>query len=185
MTEFRYDATYEPAMPVCRLTIISAATGRRVTTGAIMDTGADATIVPTHLLRYIGARRVFETGLRSQWGEQRSVFLYLVDLEINGVTLPAVYVAGDERRRRGSARPECAQQAGSLTLDWAEEKLAHSAMPDRKGRDSGWGCRGSGVGWGLEWAGDAESEGGRRVRWGEGGEDREEKRREEERGESG
>ena len=48
------------------------------------------------MLRHIGARRVFETGLRSQWGEQRSVFLYLVDLEINGVTLPAVYVAGDE-----------------------------------------------------------------------------------------
>lgn len=96
MTEFIYDAAYEPAMPVCRVTIVSAATGRRVTADAIMDTGADATIVPISMLRPIGARRVFETGLRSQWGERRSVFLYLVDLEINGVTLPAVYVAGDE-----------------------------------------------------------------------------------------
>ena len=96
MTTFRYDATYEPAMPVCGVTIASAATGRRVTFNALMDTGADATIVPTHLLRQIGARRVFETGLRSQWGERRSVFLYLVDLEINGVTLPGIYVAGDE-----------------------------------------------------------------------------------------
>jgi len=96
MTEFNYDSAYEPAMPVCRVTIVSAATGRRVTSNAIMDTGADATIVPTRMLRPIGARRVFETGLRSQWGERRSVFLYLVDLEINGVTLPAVYVAGDE-----------------------------------------------------------------------------------------
>ena len=96
MTEFDYDAAYEPAMPVCRVTTVAAATNRRVTANAIIDTGADATIVPTHMLRRIGARRVFETGLRSQWGERRSVFLYLVDLEINGVTLPAVYVAGDE-----------------------------------------------------------------------------------------
>ena len=68
MTEFNYDAAYEPAMPVCRVTIVSAATDRRVTANAIMimDTGADATIVPTHMLRRIGARRVFETGLRSQ-----------------------------------------------------------------------------------------------------------------------
>ena len=83
-------------MPVCRVTIASIATGRRVASNAIMDTGADATIVPTQLLRPIGARRVFETGLRSQWGERRSVFLYLVDLEIDGLTLPAVYVVGDE-----------------------------------------------------------------------------------------
>jgi len=96
MTEFLYDATYEPSMPVCSMTITSAATGRRVTSDAILDTGADATIIPTPLLRHIRARRVFETGLRSQWGERRSVFLYLVDLEINGVTLPGVYVAGDE-----------------------------------------------------------------------------------------
>jgi hypothetical protein len=96
MTEFIYDATYEPAMPVCSVTIASAATGRHETFNAIMDTGADATIVPTRLLRHIGARRVFETGLRSQWGERRSVYLYLVDLEINGVTLPGIYVVGDE-----------------------------------------------------------------------------------------
>ena len=30
MTEFIYDSTYEPAMPVCRVTIASIATGRRV-----------------------------------------------------------------------------------------------------------------------------------------------------------
>jgi hypothetical protein len=48
MTEFIYDATYEPAMPICRLAIASAATGHRVAANAIIDTGADATIVPTH-----------------------------------------------------------------------------------------------------------------------------------------
>ncbi|MFQ5340263.1 MAG: hypothetical protein ACE5F6_01820 [Anaerolineae bacterium] len=47
-------------------------------------------------LRGIGARRAFEAGLRSQWGERRTVFLYLVDLQIGEVVLPGVYVVGDE-----------------------------------------------------------------------------------------
>ncbi len=96
MTDFIYDATYDPAMPVCAVTIAAAVTGRRAILHAIMDTGADATIVPSPVLRQIGARRVFETGLRSQWGERRTVFLYVVDLEVNGVALPGVYVVGDE-----------------------------------------------------------------------------------------
>jgi len=91
-----YDATYDPPMPVCRVTITAAVTDLRLVVNAIIDTGADATIVPARLLRNIGARRVFETGLRNQWGERRLVFLYLVDLEINGMVLPGIYVVGDE-----------------------------------------------------------------------------------------
>ena len=34
--------------------------------------------------------------VRSQWGERRSVFLYVVDLKIGKLTLPGVYVVGDE-----------------------------------------------------------------------------------------
>lgn len=96
MTRFAYDTVFDPAMPVCELTLVSAATGGRMTLSAIVDTGADATIIPTRFLRQIGARRVFETGLRSQWGERRMVFLYLVDLKINEIALPGAYVVGDE-----------------------------------------------------------------------------------------
>ena len=96
MIEFSYDAAYQPAMPVCSVTIASSAGDHRITCNAIIDTGADATIVPIRLLRHVGARRVFETGLRSHWGERRTVFLYLVDLEIDDVTLPALYAVGDE-----------------------------------------------------------------------------------------
>jgi len=34
--------------------------------------------------------------LRSQWGERRQVFLYLIDLHIGTILLPAVYVVGDD-----------------------------------------------------------------------------------------
>ena len=96
MRTFAYDTAYDPAIPICSVTISTTEDGREVALDAIIDTGADATMIPTGFLRRIGARRVFETGLRSQWGERRSVFLYLVDLAIDDIVLPGVYVVGEE-----------------------------------------------------------------------------------------
>lgn len=96
MDDFPYDITYDPALPVCALTLTAKPTGQQVELTAIIDTGADGTIIPIQYLRQIGARRAFETGLRSQWGERRTVFLYLVDLQIGELTLPGIYVVGDE-----------------------------------------------------------------------------------------
>lgn len=96
MSHYPYDPTYAPPIPVCDITLMARAAGRRVELSAIVDTGADGTIVPIRYLHHIGARRAFEASLRSQWGERRTVFLYLVDLMIGGVTLPGVYVVGDE-----------------------------------------------------------------------------------------
>ena len=93
MNGFPYDNTYDPALPVCQITLEGKSTGARVELTAIIDSGADATIIPIQHLRQIGARRAMETGLRSQWGERRTVFLYLVDLQINELTLPGIYEA--------------------------------------------------------------------------------------------
>ena len=97
MMTFPYDETYDPAAPVCQINLSVASTGLSVSLPAIIDTGADATIVPLGYLRQIGARRVFEAGLRSQWGERRRVYLYLIDLRLGEFTLPGVYVVGDDR----------------------------------------------------------------------------------------
>ena len=96
MHEFPYDSACDPAVPVCDVTLTAKSTGQQVSLKAIIDTGADGTIIPIQFLQKIGARRTFETGLRSQWGERRTVFLYLVDLQISGLTLPGIYVVGDE-----------------------------------------------------------------------------------------
>lgn len=79
MSEYPYNTAYDPPIPVCKVTLNAPATGRRIELNAIVDTGADGTIVPLCYLEGIGTRRTFETGLRSQWGERRTVFLYLVD----------------------------------------------------------------------------------------------------------
>jgi predicted aspartyl protease len=96
MLEFPYDAEQDPSMPVCQATFSVEATGRRLALTAVLDTGADATLIPLAHLQALGARRVFETGLRSQWGERRLVFLYLVDIQIGDVTLPGVHAVGDD-----------------------------------------------------------------------------------------
>jgi predicted aspartyl protease len=97
MITFPYDETYDPAAPVCQINLSVAATGSSVNVPAIIDTGADATIVPLEYLRQIGAKRVFEAGLRSQWGERRRVYLHLVDLHLESLTLPGLYVVGDDQ----------------------------------------------------------------------------------------
>lgn len=96
MNEFPYDAEFDPPLPVCDVVLIVPATDLRVSAPAIVDTGADGMIVPVGHLHRIGARRVFKTGMRSQWGERRAVYLYLIDVQIGSITLPGVYAVGDE-----------------------------------------------------------------------------------------
>jgi predicted aspartyl protease len=98
MIEFPYDDGYSPPMPVCEVSFSVPHTGQ--STGpfeGILDTGADGTLVPQDHLEAIGARRVMETGLRSQWGERRAVYLYLVTLHIGEIELPGTYVVGDDQ----------------------------------------------------------------------------------------
>ena len=98
MIEFPYDDSYSPPAPVCQVSFSVARTGQSVgPLAAILETGADGTLVPQHCLDAIGARRVMETGLRSQWGERRVVYLYLVTLHIGEIELPGTYVVGDDR----------------------------------------------------------------------------------------
>lgn len=98
MIEFPYDPAYQPPAPGCQVTFSVVRTGQSVgPLDAILDAGADGTLVPQRYLDSMGARRVMETGLRSQWGERRVVYLYLVTLHSGEIELPATYVVGDER----------------------------------------------------------------------------------------
>lgn len=96
MKEYPYDTAYDPPIPACSVVLTGPSNDRRVTLAAVLDTGADGTIVPVRYLQEIGARRAYEATLRSQWGESRPVFLYLVDLQIGELALPGIYVVGDE-----------------------------------------------------------------------------------------
>jgi hypothetical protein len=50
VSEFQYNDAYDPPLPVCDVVLTAASTGLRVAVEAVIDTGADATIVPVQRL---------------------------------------------------------------------------------------------------------------------------------------
>lgn len=63
---------------------------------ALVDSGADGTIIPINYLEEIQASPTTEMTIRSQWGERHRVMLYLVDIQIGNLVLPGLEVVGDE-----------------------------------------------------------------------------------------
>lgn len=93
-----YDLAYDPPIPVLQIRLFTPEWSLYTPLlSAIVDTGADATLVPLPYLHEIEASVEGQSGLRSQWGERRIVNLYLVDLEVEEITLPSVWVVGDDR----------------------------------------------------------------------------------------
>ena len=52
---YNYDATYNPAMPMAEIIIGRAMSGPSLSLLALVDSGADATLIPISYLRQISA----------------------------------------------------------------------------------------------------------------------------------
>lgn len=95
--KFAYSDDFYPPAPVAEVSLITAAESLRAGPfPALMDSGADGTIMPIAYLQEILAPPTVEMVMRSQWGEGRRVMLYLVDVQIGTLTIPGVEVVGDE-----------------------------------------------------------------------------------------
>ena len=91
-----YDTNYQPPFPALSVVLVNSEEGLRTTEQhALVDTGSDGTLVSMALLADILAPVLTETRIRSHWGEWRSVQLFLVDIELDGLTLPGVFVVID------------------------------------------------------------------------------------------
>ena len=93
-----YDYSYVPPAP--RLTIRLAAPDAAFSeTGltALVDTGADVTIVPSRLIEPLDVQADNRKILRSPWGERRPVNVYLLDVGISDIRLPLMEVVADDR----------------------------------------------------------------------------------------
>ena len=94
---YPYSHNYYPPAPIIEVTFVSAAENLRVgPLPALVDSGADGTIVPINYLDEIQAPSTVDMSIRSQWGESHWVLLYLVDVQIGDLTLPGIEVVGDE-----------------------------------------------------------------------------------------
>jgi len=93
-----YDTSHPlafPALPVSLRQIDGDATTMALS--ALVDSGADVTIVPVGYLRAIGAEQIYGAYLRAHWGGRRAVAVFLVDLEIENQIMPSIEVVGDEQ----------------------------------------------------------------------------------------
>ena len=89
-----YSSAYQPPAPVVEIRVEApgrARRGRPLT--ALIDSGADATLIPIDVLDEVGARHVGDATLRGWAGDRYPADIYLVNLIIGAHTIPAVRVA--------------------------------------------------------------------------------------------
>lgn len=89
-----YDTSYDPSIPVVQLGL-GLERGRSLATiPALVDSGADATIIPVHFLKQIGALPNGDQWLRTGMGDRYAVRMYPLFLQIGVYTIYA-NVIGD------------------------------------------------------------------------------------------
>jgi hypothetical protein len=92
-----YDSHYQPAMPVVEIQVRRRAGQTSATLNAIVDSGADATMIPLPTLRQLNARKVRTGWLSGSAGERYQVDLYTIAVQIGEYQLIYVDAVGSER----------------------------------------------------------------------------------------
>ncbi len=100
MNSYPYSQRYAPPMPAIEVALGAPETGCSLgPLTAILDTGADISIVPREYLVQLRAPVVGGGHLRSPWGERQPVKIYELDLCVAGQVLSQVEVAADPQAR--------------------------------------------------------------------------------------
>ena len=98
---YYYDTTYPgPAFPVVEVAVHHIGkTSRTVELRALVDSGADATMIPLRELNYLAARKVDSRYARGIAGVSYPVDIYEVELQIGSYHIPKVYAVADGQNR--------------------------------------------------------------------------------------
>lgn len=85
---------FSPAMPVITVGISRTdGSGRSIAFDALVDTGADGTLIPSDLLDAVDAPYIDRAYLRSVTGQRERVDLFLVAIDIGGVRVTGIRAA--------------------------------------------------------------------------------------------
>jgi len=92
---FDYDSTYDPAAPFVEIEVdgYHESLGKR-TLWAMVDSGADATMIPLRVLKAIGASYKESLWMRGTAGGRIEVDLYLVSICIGSNFIRGLHVVG-------------------------------------------------------------------------------------------
>jgi hypothetical protein len=89
---YDYDLSYNPAMPAVEVILGRALAEPILTVQGLVDSGADATIIPFDLLPQLHARKGKQAGLRGVTGTRVMIDLYEVSVQIGSFRLAKVEV---------------------------------------------------------------------------------------------
>ena len=92
MLTFEYDTSYEPSMPVATVTLIHPnQSNNLIEVTALVDSGADGTLLPIAILNQINAPLIGDGYMRGVLGTSEPVDIYLIQMQIG------LYYAGGVR----------------------------------------------------------------------------------------
>ena len=91
---FDYDRNYVPSAPAAEILIGRAQTEPTLSLTAMVDSGADASLIPIVALTQVRARKGRQAWLRGMTGQRIAVDLYLISLRLGPYSQQALWVAG-------------------------------------------------------------------------------------------
>jgi len=98
MMKQKYNTAYLPTLPTLDIRLSQSDNTPWVgPLRAIVDTGSDGTLVPVAALAVFRPVESDKIWLRSQWGERRLALVYVLDVNIDLIRLPAIRVVSDDR----------------------------------------------------------------------------------------
>jgi len=91
---YDYDTTFQPPMPIVELKVGPALQETTLELAALVDSGADATMVPLRYLRQLQARRSRKAWMRGTTGERVLIDLYHVSIQLGPYRQSLLEVVG-------------------------------------------------------------------------------------------
>lgn len=92
---YQYDHSYDPAAPIIPVGLSpSGEADAKTEVMALLDSGADATMIPINVLVNAGARFVEQRQMRGVVGEAITVDLYLTAVHIGNYTIHGIRAIG-------------------------------------------------------------------------------------------
>ncbi len=96
MVKVRYSDDYNPPFPILEIALsLPRAMETLGPFPAVVDSGADASLVPKNLLAQLGAESCAQASLRGPWGKRRLIYTFLIDIWIGDHVIPNIEVVGD------------------------------------------------------------------------------------------
>lgn len=89
-----HNRRYRPPFPTLQVVLRTDQTQSDVR-AALVDSGADGTLVPINLLEGLGAPESGDVILATHFGDTQRLARYLVDVQVENVVLPGIYVMAD------------------------------------------------------------------------------------------